>query len=35
LAWSESTGLIVADPHQKTVYSVNAEGKVTALFPVP
>lgn len=35
LAWSESTGLIVADPHQKTVYAVGADGKVTPLFPAP
>jgi sugar lactone lactonase YvrE len=35
LAWSESTGLIVADPHQKAVYSVNAEGKVTQIIPAP
>jgi len=35
LAWSEATGLIVADPHQKAVYSVSAEGKVAQIIPVP
>ena len=35
LAWSEATGLIVADPHQKAVYSVSADGKVTQIIPTP
>ncbi len=35
IAWSEATGLIVADPHQKAVYSVNPEGQVTQFIPVP
>ena len=35
LAWSEATGLIVADPHQKTVYKVSADGAVTQIIPVP
>ncbi len=35
LAWSEATGLIVADPHQKAVYKVSDDGKVTQIIPVP
>ncbi len=33
LAWSVETGLIVADPHQKAVYKVAADGNVTRWFP--
>ncbi len=33
LAWSAATGLIVADPHQKAVYKVTADGTVTRWFP--
>lgn len=33
LTWSESTGLLVADPHMKTVYRVSGDGAVTPLIP--
>lgn len=33
LAWSPSTGLIVADPHRKAVYKVADDGKITRWFP--
>ena len=35
LAWSEPTGLIVADPKLKAVYSVSADGKITQIIPAP
>jgi sugar lactone lactonase YvrE len=35
LAWSEPHGLLVADPHQKAVYRVSADGKAERLIPGP
>ncbi len=35
LTWSEATGLLVADPHQKAVYKVSPEGTVTQMIPAP
>lgn len=35
LAWSETHGLLVADPHQKAVYRVSADGKAERLIPAP
>lgn len=35
LAWSEATGLLVADPHKKAVYKVSADGAVTQFIPAP
>lgn len=33
LTWSAKYGLLVADPHQKAVYRVSAEGKAERLIP--
>jgi sugar lactone lactonase YvrE len=35
LCWSEQHGVLVADPHQKAVYRVDAEGKLVQMIPAP